>query len=350
VKRHITTISFICGFIWDALTLRRIDLVYENVVFISYLSIVYVSILLLHAVETKLWTPKFLLRAKPWLPALIQFPLGGLISGFVIFYTKSASFFTSWPFIAILCVFLIGNEFLRKRYERLVFQIGVFYFTLFSYLVLVVPVVTGTINKATFYLAGVIAFVLIILLLYPVKWLFRELYGRSFTAVWVTIIGITIAFNVLYASNAIPPVPLALKEIGIYHGVVRTDTGYDVRYEPAPQYAFWRTTSGTYHRNARTNEAAYCFSSVYAPTDIRADIFHSWQKKVDDGVWARVTRVPYTIQGGREAGYRGYSIVTALSEGDWRCVVETVDRRVIGEVEFTIVDVEDSPELVSGQK
>jgi len=343
VRRHISTIAFFSGFLLDTLTLKRIDLVYENAVFVSYLTIAFVGIVLMHAVETHLWTPRLLVRAKAWLPALVQFPLGGLLSGFVIFYTKSASLFTSWPFVAILITLLVGNEFLRKRYERLIFQLGMFFFALFSYLVLVTPIIIGTIGTGTFLLAGVSAFSLMMLLLQFIKYLFGDLYGRSARGIWMTVWGIFIGFNALYFTNAIPPAPLALREIGIYHSVVRNDIGYVVRYEQPHTYEFWRKTSGRYHRTQ--NEAAYCFTSIFAPTDLRAKVYHSWQRKNADGSWVRESRVPYAIRGGREAGYRGYTLITNLSEGQWRCVVETEDRRVIGETRFTVRPVSTQPEL-----
>lgn len=348
VRRHVSSIAFITGFVIDSLTLTRIDLVYENFVFISYLTIAFVGILLVHAVETRRWTPKFLVHSKEWLPALVQFPLGGLFSGFVIFYTKSASLVTSWPFVALLFTLLIGNEFLRKRYERLVFQMGTFYFALLSYLVLITPVVLGTINTQTFMFAGVSSlFVMAVLTRIP-KFLFTDLYTRSARAIWFVIIGITVGFNILYFTNTIPPVPLALKEIGIYHSVTRTDRGYELRYEAPPRYVFWRDTADTYHRLA--NEAAYCFSSVFAPTDMRTQVYHSWQKQTVSGAWERVSRIPYAIEGGRDGGYRGYSIKTNLPDGEWRCVVETEKGLVVGEVYFSVVSTDDPVPLVEKVK
>ena len=43
------------------------------------------------------------------------------------------------------------------------------------------------------------------------------------------------------------------------------------------------------------------------------------------------------IEGGRDGGYRGYSIKTNLPDGEWRCVVETEKGLVVGEVYFSVV-------------
>src|SRR3989344_746768 len=114
--RHWSSISLIGGFILDNLTLRRIDLFFENLVFLIYIGICAISITFLSFHEAgrlqgrwaeKLHTP-FLL--------LLQFAFGGLFSGFFIFYTRSATLAASWPFLLILLALLIGNEVLKKRY------------------------------------------------------------------------------------------------------------------------------------------------------------------------------------------------------------------------------------------
>ncbi len=345
LKKHISAIAFAVGFLFDTLTLTRIDLLYGNLVFISYLCTAYVGILLVHSVDTRRYAPKFLLKVRAWLPAMIQFPLGGLFSGFLIFYTKSASVFASWPFLLILLSLFIGNEFFKKRYERLVFQVSLFYFALFSYLILVVPIVLRTIGASTFIFSGVLSLFLIMLLLYPIKILFPKLFAKGKNLIF-TIIGATyVGFNILYFTNTIPPVPLSVKEIGVYHSVIHTNDGYHVLYEKPAWYEGWRDTSMVFHRTK--NEAVYCFSSVFLPTRFKEPLYHSWQKKTNDGNWLRVVggRISFTAIGGRDGGYRGYTFKQNLSEGEWRCVVETENGQTIGEVRFNIIDVDEPAKL-----
>ncbi len=348
LSRHISSIAFGCGFVLDMFTLTRIDLVYENVVFISYLLIAFVGILLVHSVDTGRWAPRWLARHREYLLILVQAPLGGLFSGFMIFYTKSAEFWTSWPFLLLLALLFIGNEFFRRRYERLVFQMSVLHFSLTSYLVLVMPVLLGTIGTSTFVLATVTAVFMIALLFQLIMRLFPDLYRRAMYGAWLSIAGIFVGFQVLYFTNLIPPVPLTLKEIGIYHNVLRTGGGYDVTYEVPHEYAFWRSTARVYHRTR--GEAAYCFSSVYAPTALRTKIFHSWQYQASDGSWVRESRVGFSVVGGREAGYRGFTIKQNPREGTWRCVVETENGKVVGQTEFDVVSVDTPPILTKGAR
>ncbi len=343
-RKHISAIAFAVGFVWDIFTLGRIDFLYGNVVFILYLLIAFLGILLIHSADTRRFAPKFVLRARPWLPVLVQFPLGGLFSGFVIFYTKSASLVSSWPFLLILVALFIGNEFFKKRYERLVFQITLFYFALFSYLVLIVPVVLGTMGTATFVFSGILSILIIWILLQIIKKLFSKLYAQGGNLIWVIIGAIYLGFNVLYFTNTIPPVPLSLKEIGIYHSVVRNDSGYTVTYEKPEWYNGWKDTSNIFHR--LNGEAVYCFSSVFAPTHLSTEISHSWQKKTRNGKWAREELIPFTVEGGRDGGYRGYTFKQNLSEGTWRCVVETKNKQVIGQMQFNIINTDDGVQLM----
>ncbi len=346
--RHISSIAFVCGFVIDMFTLTRIDLVYENVVFISYLVTAFVGILLVHGVDTGSWAPRWLARHREYLLILVQVPLGGLFSGFVIFYTKSAEFWTSWPFLLLLMLLFIGNEFFRRRYERLVFQMSVLHFSLTSYLVLVTPVILGTIGTSTFILSTVSAVFVTVLLFQIIMRLFPELYRRTMYGAWFSITGIFLGFQVLYFTNLIPPVPLTLKELGIYHSVIRSGGGYAVTFEEPHKYHFWRTTSNVYHRTS--GEAAYCFSSVFAPTALRTKIFHSWQYRAPDGTWVRESRVGFSVVGGREGGYRGFTLKQEPREGTWRCVVETENGKVVGQTEFDVVSADTAPALVRGTR
>jgi hypothetical protein len=149
---------------------------------------------------------------------------------------------------------------------------------------------------------------------------------------------IFVIFNGLYFFDIIPPVPLSLKNIGVYHSVLKSSTGdYLVLYEPTAWYVFWRDTSATF--TYEPGQSAYCFSSVYAPTDLTTPIYHVWEyydpatKK-----WETMEKISYDISGGRSSGYRGFSATAALQPGQWRCDVETQSGALIGRISFTAVE------------
>jgi len=83
---------------------------------------------------------------------------------------------------------------------------------------------------------------------------------------------------------------------------------------------------------------------VFAPVALHTTIFHRWQHRAHDGRGFSMTdRIPITIAGGREKGYRGYTIKQRVVPGDWRVDVETAEGRVIGRVNFRVEEPEDEP-------
>jgi hypothetical protein len=336
LRKHISLIAFVGGFLVDTLTLDRVDGVYGNVVFAGYLFVAGMGIVLVHGVQTGRFSWWVLSRVQAWLPILIQFPIGGLFSGLLIFYFKSATVWVSWPFLATLALLLVGNEFFTKRYERLVFQLAIFNIALTMYCVLVAPVILGTMGSGTFVLATLVALLIMIAFLHLIMHLFPHVYKTSILGVWGVTGGVFLGMQVLYFGNFIPPVPLALKSAGVYHSVVRDGAVYRAQAELPSRHEFWRTTSYVVH--LAPNEALYCFSAVFAPTDLRTNIAHVWERKDPEKGWVRDTPIAFPVFGGREGGYRGYTIRKNPEAGRWRCSVETERGQVIGRVDFSVVD------------
>jgi hypothetical protein len=73
---------------------------------------------------------------------------------------------------------------------------------------------------------------------------------------------------------------------------------------------------------------------------------HVWEKY--DPVqkkWVLQSKVAFTLSGGRNDGYRGYSIVSASSPGLWRLSVLSESEQVLGRVKFQVVTVDTEPVL-----
>ena len=132
-ERYLSPLALVLGFLWDSLTLQRIDLWIENVIIVAYLFIAGISILILNAYQGGRLYARLFEKIVFITPFLLQFAFGGLFSAFVIFYSKSASFIASWPFILILGFLLIGNELFRERYLKFTFQVSIFFIALYSY-------------------------------------------------------------------------------------------------------------------------------------------------------------------------------------------------------------------------
>jgi hypothetical protein len=50
----------------------------------------------------------------------------------------------------------------------------------------------------------------------------------------------------------------------------------------------------------------------------------------------RKARIAFEIHGGREGGYRGFSVKHAVTPGPWRVEVETDEGRIIGRIDFNV--------------
>ena len=95
--------------------------------------------------------------AKRYAPLLVQFAFGGLLSGMLIFYGRSGAWTDSWPFLLIILTVIIGNEVIKKRTGLLIFNLAILFIGLFSYVVLIVPVLTGYMGSLVFIGSGLLA-------------------------------------------------------------------------------------------------------------------------------------------------------------------------------------------------
>ena len=344
-ERYISPIALLSGFIWDNLTLKRIDLLYENLVLISYLLVAGLSIFLLQFYYTSRLKSRLFEKVVFVIPFALQFAFGGLFSAFVIFYFKSASIIASWPFLLVLLFLLIGNELFRERYSRLIFQMSIYFVALLSYSIFALPILINKMSSGIFLLSGVISLILISLFVSLLFRIMPDKIKQSYKYLAVSIGGIYLIFNIFYFTNLIPPIPLSLKDNGIYHHIKRTaDNRYLVQYEPAPWYLFFKNFNPVFHQSA--GEPVYCFSAVFAPTEFNTVIFHRWSyfdKAADK--WVETDRLRFDIFGGRDGGYRGYSFKKNTRSGKWRVDIITERGQILGRTKFKIVEVDSSPQL-----
>ena len=336
VRNHWLTVAFLLGFIVDNLTLNRVDQVFDNVVLSSYVFLAMLGILLLYAGIAERYserTNKFL-RTKS--PLLMQYAFGGLLSGMLIFYGRSGSFEDSWPFILILMGVIYGNETVKDRSGRLVYNLSIFFVGLFAYMILIVPVLLGKMGPIVFIGSGFLALLIMygfFSILSKIIPNFIQLQKRHV----VFFIGLVyVMLNVLYFTNIIPPIPLSLKQVGVYHHVSKNEDGtYELSYEKTKWWEWYRNSDSTFHYSS--GEDVYCFASVFAPSRLSAKIYHRWEYyDTDARTWIEHGKYSYAINGGRGDGYRGFTKISNYREGKWRCIVETERGQVIGKESFTI--------------
>jgi hypothetical protein len=128
-----------------------------------------------------------------------------------------------------------------------------------------------------------------------------------------------------------------MKFAGFYHKIERADGRYQLGFEEGAWYQFWKRSDDPF----RGAGPAYCFTAVFAPVALKTTIIHHWQYRPagrSDRAFTTTDRIPMTIAGGREGGYRGYTVKSKLDPGEWRVDVETSEGRIIGRVGFHVVE------------
>ena len=124
---------------------------------------------------------------------------------------------------------------------------------------------------------------------------------------------------------------------------------YQVRYEAPEWYEFFKGSDWTFHFTE--GDKVHCFASVFAPAGMTIEIVHHWQF-YSQGRWVTTDRIPYTVRGGVERGFRGSTRKQNLTDArKWRVNLETTDGRLLKRVEFDLVRVRRrEQELVTAQR
>lgn len=336
-QRYINLGALAVGFSFDLYLAKRPDSIPDNILLLSYLLITAAIIVILNS-KTGREIEHENAAAPIVLILILQFCFGGLANNLLILYGKSGLFGGGTLFVALLGAFALGNEFLKSRYAQLRFNIVVYYFLLLTYCVIAVPTfLLHTTGDVVFLVSGVISLGTMAVFLSVIFFAVFRSRIKQLVEVSMMILFVYGIFGGLYLLNVIPPVPLVLKQIGIYHSLAKVEGGYSVTFEAPAWYVFWRDTSATYHLTS--GEDAYCFSSVFAPGGLSAPIVHEWEKYNEvSGVWETQVRVPFPVSGGRSEGYRAYSVTNALTLGQWRCDVQTARGQVIGRMAFDVAE------------
>ena len=241
---------------------------------------------------------------------------------------------------------LVVNEFFHSRLSGLTVQVTLYALVTFSFFTFFLPVVTGYMNTLVFLIGvslSIAAVVRVVTLTYrdvsmPWQW---NAVVTSLPA--IGLIGVLTGFHFL---NWIPPVPLSLKFAGIYHQVEKANGSYRLTFEEGSWYEFWRESDDI----IRGEGPAYCFISVFAPVSLETTIYHHWQhrafsktKSGEKRPFHTTDRIPIKISGGRQAGYRSYTVKQHVNSGEWQVTVETEDERIIGSIEFSVNPYETEP-------
>ena len=342
-ERYISPMALVVGLLLDNfIFLNRIDSLQSYALITSYLVIAALAIAALNVIEEGRVSSPLILKVAPFIPVVMQFSFGGLFSAFLALYARSASVLVSWVFVIVVALLLLSNERFRRRYVQLPFQVGIYFIALFSFLIFLLPILFARIGPMMFVLSGAASIAIIAGLLSVLRRIIPQTFAKERTRIARTIAVLFLVFNVLYFSNAIPPLPLALKEGGIYHAVVREGFQYVIQAETQPWYREMLPIPARVH--LVRGSSLFAYTAVFAPTGLSTRLLHEWQ--YDDPVegWSTRSTVGFVISGGTDRGFRGYSVKFAPEEGRWRVNVLTPSRQIIGRLQFEIVYVSEEVE------
>ncbi|HET7086129.1 MAG TPA: DUF2914 domain-containing protein [Rhizomicrobium sp.] len=334
-ERKISALSLAGGFAFDSWAFGRIDHARTQAVFIVYLLAAGIAIATLHVLESRPDGRKPSDQTRAGLIFVTQFALGCLLSGFCVFYIRSASMTSSWPFLLGMAAIFIGNEYMRRYHSRLLFSALLFFFVLYSYAILLVPLVINRMGRVPFLISGVVAVVIFFFYMQALARLGHERYRGARMQVFAGMAAITVFLNIAYFLRVLPPLPLVLTDAGVYHDVKHVGADYQAQEEDEPPE--WQALFGTHAiMHIQKGAKLYVYSAVFSPRRLNTRIVHVWQWLDPAKGWQVQQRIPMDITGGREDGYRLYSNKSAPRPGQWQVNIVTGDGRSVGRVRFAV--------------
>lgn len=334
-ERYLAAEFFLAGFVFDLITLHRID---DKLTIIQQGLFILITLILL-LLKTQSWSPPQ--QWPPWLVKAwgfhtegLHFLFGSLLSGFTVFYFKSSSLFVSSGFLALLLLLLVANEMKKFKQLELPFKWSLFSLCLISYLAYLVPITLGFMGLSTF-LIGLFLALLVFAFIYG--FLHRRICDKSKLRRQIVLPGLSVlgSFSIAYWLQIIPPVPLSIKYIGIYHQVQRTPEGVYELYHQRPWWKFWQNGDQTFMTSP--GDKIYCYFRLFSPARFEDKVQLRWLKKDPDRGWETQDILSLKIAGGRSEGFRGFGTKANYSPGAWRVQVETSEGHEIGRIYFEIV-------------
>ena len=337
-EQRIAVLSFIGGFLFDIVTVARADHWLAIVQQVVYLAVILAALTQMFFEEgAPAPDPAGQFVLKRWYyqyrTALIHFFLGTLLNVYTIFFFKSSSLLVSFFFLAFLVFLLWANESERFKSLGLPFKFTLLALCTMCFAANVVPIFVGSIGLAVFLfsmLAGCL----------PVAgvawWIARkkpDLFPRARRQMLVPLGSVLVGFLVFYYFRLIPPVPLSIPFIGVYHAVEKTQDGYRLSHE-RPVWRIWQR--GDQEFLAQPGDKVYVFFRIFSPTRFSDQVQMRWYWKDDARGWVLQDAIPIKIVGGRAEGFRGYGFKSKYQPGEWKVQVETTDNREIGRVYFSL--------------
>lgn len=324
---------FVTGFLFDTLVVGRIDKLHNILHQASYLALcAWFTGLELRERHGGFAPPERLKTAWRYHAGATHFMLGTLLNIYTLFYFKSASMGASFLFLLILAALLAINELKPFEASGTLLRTSLFSLCLVSYFTYLIPTLMGRIGALPFLGSLAAASACVAALSWRLEKRLPEHKHEVRKHVVYPFAAVAALFAVLYFAKAIPPVPLSLTEIGVYHEVRREGDRFAL-VSTRPRWKFWQR--GDQDFQARPGDSIYCWVSVFSPTNFRERLEVHWRFREADG-WGEPEAIPLPITGGRDDGWRGFTVKARHKPGRWRVQIVTSDGRELGRVDITV--------------
>ncbi len=333
---------FTLGFLFDVFTIDRVDSLLAILQQIGYLLVIGGVLIVNFFQQTRTPNPESWGKIRTYYERykneLVHFCFGALLSSYTIFFFKSSSLIVSFAFMLVMATLLVANEWSRFQSASLPFKFALLSLCLICFSLLMVPVLVGSIGLLVFIASLVMGvFPLALLSLYILKKRV-QLFELCKKQILIPSSLVTLIFLILYVLKWIPPVPLSVQFIGVYHDVKKRHGVYEL-YHENPWWRFWY--EGDQNFLAQPGDRINVFFRIFSPAQFSDQIRLVWLHKDPKYGWTEQDQIPIQISGGREEGFRGYGIKSNYIPGEWRVQVQTLDGREVSRIHF---DLELAPE------
>jgi hypothetical protein len=330
---------FFIGFVYDVLTLSRIDDVMSMVQQLAYLGVLATLLLLEQKHPEGAEPPRGLAKVWRWREDAIHFLYGSLLSSYTLFFFKSASGLTAFLFLVTMFVLMVANELPHFRKLGPVVRVALFSLCVSMYLAYVLPVIIGKVNFWIFLLAQVLAGgVMYGMMRLLLRWHVMDRV-QALKQIAMPGFGVLVVALILFVVRVLPPVPLAVTFSGIYHDVkgvnVAKGREYHLYHEPKG-WKFWVKDDRDFL--LRQGDVAYYFFSVFAPKGFdQYKVNVRWFYDDPQKGWKQESSFSPTLRTtGAERGFRYYALTRNLKPGGWYVILETEDGHEINRQSFTV--------------
>ncbi|MCE9666240.1 DUF2914 domain-containing protein [Myxococcus stipitatus] len=328
---------FFGGFLYDIVSLSRIDDTLTMVQSFAYLLILASLLLLEQRYPEGTEPPSLLAKVWRWREDAVHFFFGSLLSVFMLLLFKSTSGVLPYLFVVALFALLVANELPRFRQMGPVVRVSLLSLCVTMYFACLLPVVFGRIGLWVFLLAvGLGCASIFGLMRLMERW--RPDLEYLVRKVAVPGFGVQAALLGCYLLGVVPPIPLAVQYSGIYHDVKRVSPGvYQLTsVDDSIWYKPWTWFGPDFV--IRPGDKPYYFFRIFAPKNfapykVRVRWYYDHPEKGwttnGSGFMANVS------SNGTDGGYRYYATTSNLKPGHWRVVLETEDGHEINRLSFT---------------